>query len=51
VVKGGCVYMICRVVSRMDASDHYIITAELIQGDLVKDVPIAANHRKTAAYY
>jgi len=51
VIKGGCLYMVCRVISRMDAHDHYIVTAELLQGNLVKDVPVAASHRKTAAYY
>lgn len=51
VLKGGCPYLACKVASRMDASDHTIVYAEMVGGEVLRDAPIAANYRKTAAYY
>jgi flavin reductase (DIM6/NTAB) family NADH-FMN oxidoreductase RutF len=50
-LKGGCAYLACRVSSRMDASDHVIVTSEVVDGQVLREAPIAANYRKTAAYY
>jgi len=51
VVAGSCAYVVCKVVGRMDANDHYVISGQVVQGNMVKDAPIAVNHRKSAAYY
>ncbi|CAK0863494.1 unnamed protein product [Prorocentrum cordatum] len=50
-LKGGCAFLTCRVSSRMDASDHTIICSEVVAGEVLREAPIAANYRKTAAYY
>jgi flavin reductase (DIM6/NTAB) family NADH-FMN oxidoreductase RutF len=50
-LKGGCAYLTCKVSSRMDASDHVIVTSEVVDGQVLREAPIAANYRKTAAYY
>lgn len=50
-LKGGCAFLTCKVTSRMDASDHTIVCAEVAGGEVLREVPVAANYRKTAAYY
>jgi flavorubredoxin/flavin reductase (DIM6/NTAB) family NADH-FMN oxidoreductase RutF len=50
-LKGGCAFLTCKVSSRMDASDHVIICSEVMAGEVLREAPIAANYRKTAAYY
>merc|ERR1711966_115564 len=50
-LKSSAAFLKCEVVSRMDASDHVIITAQVLAGETLREAPIAANYRKTAAYY
>jgi len=39
---------IVKVLSRMDANDHFVIFGEEVQGNMSEDAPIAVNHRKSA---
>jgi len=50
-LKGAAAYLVCRVISRMEANDHAIICAQALNGQLIRDAPTAANYRKSAAYY
>jgi len=50
-VAGACAHLLCRVASRMDASDHTVICGEAVEGQVVREAPTAANYRKSAAYY
>eukprot|EP00931_Biecheleriopsis_adriatica_P112168 TRINITY_DN8670_c0_g1_i3.p1 TRINITY_DN8670_c0_g1~~TRINITY_DN8670_c0_g1_i3.p1 ORF type:complete len:729 (-),score=165.12 TRINITY_DN8670_c0_g1_i3:95-2212(-) len=52
VLRGACAYLECKIVSRMDASDHWVGYAEVIGGDVaVSDAIAATHHRKIGTYY
>jgi len=52
IVLRGCVgHVTCKVGTRQEVADHFIITGTVIEGELVKDVPVAVNHRKSGSYY
>lgn len=52
VVRAASGYLQCRVVSRMDASDHWVAYAEVIAGEVQKpEAETATHHRKVATYY
>ena len=45
-------YVECKVVSRMDANDHWVIYSEAIDGGVFnKDAKTASHFRKVATYY
>ena len=45
-------YLECKVVSRMDANDHWVIYSEAIDGGVFnKDAKTASHFRKVATYY
>merc|ERR1711972_43646 len=50
-VTSACAYLTCRVLSRMDASDHTVICGQAVSGQVMREAPTAANYRKSAAYY
>eukprot|EP00931_Biecheleriopsis_adriatica_P112169 TRINITY_DN8670_c0_g1_i4.p1 TRINITY_DN8670_c0_g1~~TRINITY_DN8670_c0_g1_i4.p1 ORF type:complete len:149 (-),score=34.25 TRINITY_DN8670_c0_g1_i4:142-537(-) len=52
VLRGACAYLECKIVSRMDASDHWVGYAEVVGGDVaVSDAIAATHHRKIGTYY
>jgi len=52
VLRGAFAYFNCRIVSRMDASDHWVSFAEVTGGSVAKEKAIAAvHHRKIGSYY
>jgi flavorubredoxin/flavin reductase (DIM6/NTAB) family NADH-FMN oxidoreductase RutF len=52
VLRGACAYVECKILSRMDASDHWIGYAEVIGGNVAKqDATAAVHHRKIGTYY
>ena len=50
-LKVGCAFLLCRVSSCMDTGDHGIICSEVVVGEVLREAPIAADYRKTAAHY
>merc|ERR1740129_377501 len=47
VLREACAYLECRIVSRMNASDHYVAYAEVEGGSVARaDAEVAAHHRK-----
>jgi len=51
VLADAVAHMECRVVSRMDAEDHWVTYAEVTGGSVTRDGRTAAHHRKVASYY
>jgi flavin reductase (DIM6/NTAB) family NADH-FMN oxidoreductase RutF len=52
VLRQACAYLECRIVSRMDASDHWVAYAHVIGGTVSKKEAVVATHRrKVATYY
>lgn len=52
VLAAGIAHLSCRVVSRMDAGDHWIMYASVADGDVTNaDVETAVHRRKVASYY
>jgi len=52
ILRSACAYLECKIVSRMDASDHWIGYAEVLGGDVASGSATAAvHHRKVATYY
>jgi flavorubredoxin/flavin reductase (DIM6/NTAB) family NADH-FMN oxidoreductase RutF len=52
VLREACAYLECRIVSRMDASDHWVAYAHVIGGTVSKKEAVVATHRrKVATYY
>lgn len=52
VVKGAAAYMECRVASRLEAADHWVIYAEVTAGEVMRgDVQTAVHRRKVGNYY
>ncbi len=44
-------FLECKVVSRMEAGDHFIVYASVLGGDVINDKPTAVHHRKVANHY
>jgi len=52
VLRDACAYMECRIVSRMDAEDHWLAYAEVTGGNVARsDAEVAVHHRKVGTYY
>ena len=51
ILKDAAAYVQCKVVSRMEAADHWIVYSEAIDGKVFKDEKTATHHRKVASYY
>ena len=43
--------MECRIMSRMDAGDHYVVYAQVLDGLVQSEAPTAVHHRKVANHY
>ena len=51
-VRSACAYLECKIVSRMDAADHWVGYAEVLGGDVASSSATAAvHHRKVGTYY
>ena len=51
-VRSACAYLECKIVSRMDAGDHWVGYAEVLGGDVASSSATAAvHHRKVGTYY
>jgi flavin reductase (DIM6/NTAB) family NADH-FMN oxidoreductase RutF len=51
-VRSACAYLECKIVSRMDAADHWVGYAEVLGGDVARSSATAAvHHRKVGTYY
>mmetsp|Transcript_74639 Transcript_74639/g.241344 ORF Transcript_74639/g.241344 Transcript_74639/m.241344 type:complete len:1505 (+) Transcript_74639:47-4561(+) len=52
VLKEAHAFMECKVMSRMDASDHWVCYAEVCGGNVARsDAMTAVHHRKVGTYY
>jgi len=52
VLREACAFLECRIISRMDATDHWIAYAEVTGGSVAKkEAETAVHHRKTGTYY
>eukprot|EP00438_Fugacium_kawagutii_P028987 Skav211309 [mRNA] locus=scaffold3605:42328:43433:+ [translate_table: standard] len=52
IARSACAYLECKIVSRMDASDHWVGYAEVLGGDVASSSAVAAvHHRKVGTYY
>lgn len=52
VLSKAIAYMECKVVSRMETPDHWLVYSEVDNGDVIRgDVLTAVHHRKVANYY
>lgn len=52
VLRSACAYLECKIVSRMDAADHWVGYAEVLGGDVARSSATAAvHHRKVGTYY
>ena len=50
--EGICAYIECKVLSRMEAGDHWLTYAQITGGSVVQpDKRTAEHHRKVANYY
>ena len=50
--RSACAYLECKIVSRMDAGDHWVGYAEVLGGDVASSSATAAvHHRKVGTYY
>eukprot|EP00971_Amphidinium_carterae_P014140 278721-Amphidinium_carterae.1 len=47
VLRGACAYFECKIMSRMDANDHWVSYAEVIGGKVQRErAQAAVHHRK-----
>lgn len=51
ILKEAAAYCECKVVSRMEAADHWVVYSEVTDGKVFKDEKTATHHRKVASYY
>ena len=52
ILGDAVAFMECRVVSRMEANDHWIVYSEVFNGKVFnQDVRTASHHRKVGSYY
>jgi len=52
ILGAAVAYMECRVVSRMDSNDHWVVYSEVTNGKVFDpDSKTASHHRKVASYY
>jgi len=52
VIRDACAFLECRIISRMDATDHWIAYAEVSGGSVAKkEAETAVHHRKVGTYY
>jgi flavin reductase (DIM6/NTAB) family NADH-FMN oxidoreductase RutF len=52
ILGDAVAYMECRVKSRMEANDHWIVYSEVTNGKVFnQDAKTATHHRKVASYY
>ena len=51
ILREAAAYMECKVVSRMEAADHWVIYSEVVDGTVFNDSKTATHHRKVASYY
>lgn len=52
VLRGACAYIECKIIARMDASDHWVGYAEVTGGTVANPEAVAAvHHRKIGTYY
>jgi len=52
ILRSACAYLECKIVSRMDASDHWVGYAEVVGGEVSSPSATAAvHHRKVGTYY
>jgi hypothetical protein len=52
ILGDAVAYMECRVVSRMDSNDHWVVYSEVTNGKVFdQDAKTASHHRKVASYY
>lgn len=52
VLSDAVAFMECKVVSRLETADHWLVYAEVTEGDVPKaDAKTASHHRKVANYY
>ncbi|CAK9022298.1 unnamed protein product [Durusdinium trenchii] len=52
ILRSACAYLECKIISRMDASDHWVGYAEVVGGDVASpNAAAAVHHRKVGTYY
>ncbi|CAJ1377897.1 unnamed protein product [Effrenium voratum] len=52
ILRSACAYLECRIVSRMDAGDHWVGYAEVVGGSVASpNANTAVHHRKVGTYY
>ena len=52
ILREALAYVECRVESRADLGDHWLIYSECLDGNVSSpDKPTAVHHRKTGVYY
>jgi len=51
VLRACSGHVTCKVIVKQQVSDHFIVTGQVIEGDLVDDVPVAVNRRKSGFSY
>jgi flavin reductase (DIM6/NTAB) family NADH-FMN oxidoreductase RutF len=52
VLMDAVAHMECKVRSRLETPDHWIVYGEVIEGDVKdEDAKTAAHHRKVGNYY
>jgi len=51
ILKEAAAFMECKVVSRMEAADHWVVYSEVTDGKVFKDEKTATHRRKVASYY
>lgn len=51
ILNAGAAYMECKVVSRLEAVDHWIVYSEVTAGNVSGDTRTAVHSRKVGTYY
>lgn len=51
VLEDANAHMECQVVSRMEAGDHFVVYATVLDGQVQSEAPTAVHHRKVANHY
>ena len=51
VIKDALAYVDCKVVSRMETPDHWITYCHVLGGDVFKQDPLTAVHRRKVGNY
>lgn len=51
ILKEAAAFCECKVISRMEAADHWVVYSEVTNGKVFKDEKTATHHRKVASYY